>query len=62
MPIEIIKHEAVPKCGSYEVRYSDGRPSSYFYFEDMPSRRLKATEQLFSDEAERRAKTLAGAG
>jgi hypothetical protein len=25
--IRIIKHEAVPKCGSYEVRYSDGRPS-----------------------------------
>jgi hypothetical protein len=25
MQTRIIKHEAVPKCGSYEVRYSDGR-------------------------------------
>jgi hypothetical protein len=24
------RHEAVPKCGSYEVRFSDGRPSKYF--------------------------------
>jgi hypothetical protein len=24
--IRIIKHEAVPKCGNFEVRYSDGRP------------------------------------
>jgi hypothetical protein len=34
--IRIINHEAVPKCGSYEVRYSDGRPSAYFYWEDLP--------------------------
>jgi hypothetical protein len=32
--IQIIKHEAVAKCGSYEVRFSDGRPSKYFYWED----------------------------
>jgi hypothetical protein len=36
----IIKHEAVPKCGSFEVRYPDGRPSTYFYWEDLPGRRL----------------------
>jgi hypothetical protein len=23
--------EAVPDCGSYEVRFPDGRPSKYFY-------------------------------
>ena len=23
--IRIIKHEAVPDCGSYEVRFADGR-------------------------------------
>jgi hypothetical protein len=34
--IRIIKHEAVPKCGSFEVRFSDGRPLQYFYWEDLP--------------------------
>ena len=38
--IRIIRHEVVPKCGSYEVRFSDGRPSKYFYWEDIPGRRL----------------------
>ena len=28
--IRIIKHEAVPQCGSFEVRYPDGRESVYF--------------------------------
>jgi hypothetical protein len=36
----IIKHEAIPNCGSYEVRYSDGRPSTFFYWDDLPGRRL----------------------
>jgi hypothetical protein len=36
----IIKHEAVPGCGSFEVRYPDDRPSQYFYWDDLPSRRL----------------------
>jgi hypothetical protein len=35
-----IKHEAVPKCGSYEIRYADGRPSEFFYWDDIPGRRL----------------------
>ena len=26
-PIRIIKHEAIPDCGSFEVRFGDGRPS-----------------------------------
>jgi hypothetical protein len=30
LAIRIIKHEAVPKCGSFEVRFSDGRPSEFF--------------------------------
>ena len=25
--IRVIKHETVTRCGSYEVRFSDGRPS-----------------------------------
>jgi hypothetical protein len=51
MLIEVIKHEAIPGCGSYEVRFPDGRPSKYIYWEDVPSRRLKPLEQLTSEEA-----------
>jgi len=40
MSTRLIKHEAIPNCGSYEVRYSDGRPSRYFYWDDLPGRRL----------------------
>ena len=25
--VRIIKHEAVPRCGSFEVRFADGRDS-----------------------------------
>jgi hypothetical protein len=39
--IRIIKHEAVPLCGSFEVGFPDGRPSQYFYFDDMPGRRMR---------------------
>ena len=41
MPIRLIKHEAVLKCGSYEVRFPDGRPSRYFYWNNIPGRRLR---------------------
>jgi len=37
MPIGLIKHEVIPDCGSYEVRFTDGRRSKYFYFENLPS-------------------------
>jgi hypothetical protein len=40
--IRIIKHEAVPKSGSYEVRFSDGRESQFFYWDDSRSRRMKS--------------------
>ena len=40
--IQIIRHEVAPKCGSYEVRFPDGRPSKFFYWEDIPGRRLKS--------------------
>jgi hypothetical protein len=36
MTIRIIKHESIPQTGSYEVRFSDGRPSVYHYFDDDP--------------------------
>ena len=38
--IRVIKHEAVPGCGSFEVRFQNGRPSQYFYWDNLPSRRL----------------------
>ena len=58
--IRIIKHEAVPKCGSYEVRFSDGRPSKYFYWEDIPGCRLRS-DQLDSQQALEEAKGFARA-
>jgi hypothetical protein len=39
--IRIIQHEAVSLCGSFEVRFPDGRPSQYFYWDDIPGRRLR---------------------
>ena len=41
MKVRVIKHEIVPDCGSYEVRFPDRRPSKYFYFENLPGRRLR---------------------
>lgn len=38
--VRIIKHEAVPDCGSFDVRFPDGRPSRFYYWDDLPSRRL----------------------
>jgi len=35
------KHEAVRDCGSYEVWFDEGRPSKFFYFDDLPNRRLR---------------------
>jgi hypothetical protein len=40
-PVRIIPHEAVPVCGSFEVRFPDGRPSRYFYWDDIAGRRLR---------------------
>jgi hypothetical protein len=54
----IIRHEAVPNCGSYEVRFSDGRSAKYFYWDDEPSRRLRE-EQMDSSETLARAKAFA---
>jgi hypothetical protein len=48
--IRIIKHEAVPECGSFEVRFGDGRESRFFYWDDVPSRRLRP-DQLTREEA-----------
>jgi hypothetical protein len=58
--VRLIKHEAIPQCGSFEVRYSDGRPSPYFYWDDLPSRRLRP-DLVTSDVALKQAKALARA-
>jgi hypothetical protein len=55
--IRIIKHEPIRKTGSFEVRFPDGRPSKFFYWDDEPSRRLP--DQVDSKQALREAKTFA---
>ena len=59
-PVRLIKHEAVPDCGSFEVRYSDGRPSAFFYWDDVASRRLRS-DQMTRAQAIDAARTLARA-
>jgi hypothetical protein len=39
--VHLRKHEAVRDTGSYEVWFDDGRPSKFFYFDDLPNRRLR---------------------
>ena len=58
--IRIIKHEAIPDTGSYEVKFPDGRPSQYFYWDDVPGRRLRP-DQVDSAHALEAAKALARA-
>ena len=58
--IRIIKHEAVPGCGSFEVRFPDDRPSQYFNWDDLPSRRLRP-ETLDHETALEKAKAVARA-
>jgi hypothetical protein len=58
--VRLIKHEVIPGCGSFELRFPDGRPSNYVYFEDLPSRRLRP-EQVDRAVAERVAKIFARA-
>jgi hypothetical protein len=58
--VRIIKHEAVPGCGSFEVRFPNDRPSQYFYWDDIPARRLRP-ETLDRETALERAKAVARA-
>jgi hypothetical protein len=37
--VRIIKHEVVPSRGRFEVKIP-GQPSQFFYWDDLPSRRL----------------------
>lgn len=56
--IRIIKHEAVPHTGSYEVRFADGRASAYFYWDDLAGRRLRS-DLATSEQALDAAKSFA---
>ena len=60
MPDRLVKHEAVPNCGSFEVRFPDGRPSRYFYWDDLPSRRLRP-DMVDKETALKQAKAFARA-
>ena len=60
MTIRLIKHEPIPDCGSFEVRFPYGRPSVYFYWDDIKGRRLRP-EDLTREQALEKAKTLARA-
>jgi hypothetical protein len=55
--VRLIKHEAVPNRGSYEVSFADGRPSRYFYFEDLAGRRVRP-DQLARDQALKAAQAV----
>ena len=59
-PIRLIRHEAVPQCGSFEVRFSDGKPSRYFYWDDVPGRRMRP-DQMTGEVALELAKAFARA-
>ena len=58
--IRILKHEAVPGCGSLEVRFPGDRPSQYFYWDDIPGRRLRP-ETMDRETALEQAKAAARA-
>jgi len=58
--VRLIKHEAVPKCGSFEARFADRTPSKYFYWDDITGRRLRP-EQVDSKEALDKPKSFARA-
>ena len=58
--IRIVKHEAVPKTGSYEVRFGDRRSSQFFDFDDVLARRLRP-DILTSEQSLEAANALARA-
>ena len=58
--IRIIRHSAVLDTGSCEVRFADGRPSGYFFFDDIPGRRPRP-DMLTSEQALEQARAFARA-
>jgi len=49
-----------PRFGSFEVRFPDDRPSQYFYWDDVPARRLRL-EMMDRETALEQAKAAAKA-
>ena len=60
MAIRIIRHEAVQKTGSFEVRFADSRASRFYYYDDVLARQLRP-DILTSEQALEQAKALARA-
>ena len=58
--VRLIRHEAVPDCGSFEVRFADGRASRFFYWDELASRRLRR-QVMTREQALEQAKALARA-
>ena len=58
--IRIIRHEGVKYFGSFEVRFPDDRPHRFFYWDDVPSRRLRP-DTLTSEQALAQARAFARA-
>jgi hypothetical protein len=56
----IIRHEGVKDFGSYEVNFSDGRPSRFFNWDDGPVRRVRPGV-LTSEQALEKARAFADA-
>jgi hypothetical protein len=49
-----------PGCGSFEARFPDDRSSQYFYWDDIPARRMRP-ETLDRETALEKAKVAARA-
>jgi hypothetical protein len=54
----IIRHEGVNDSGSYEVKFSDGRPPKFFNWDDGPRVR---PDVLTSEQALEKARAFADA-
>ena len=60
MRVRLIRHEAVPECGFFEVRFPDGGPSRFIYWDDIAGRRLRP-EMVDGAKAGHRTKAYARA-
>ena len=59
--IRIIRHRGVDNdCGSLELWFADGRPSRYFYWDNLVSRRLRP-DSLTREQAIKQAAAFARA-
>jgi len=64
-PVRIIPHspKGIPDTGSFEVRFADGRPSVYFYWDDNAGRRaISMSTTMSQSEAKAAAQDLARRG